>query len=462
MDVTAVLKHADELVFAKTGKHLDRLQEAILLGTLQGEKYSKIAEENYVSESYVRDVGAELWKILSEGLGKDVSKKSFRAILDSGKIYDFSTAIGQGHVKINNVNICSENARSPTNTEKTEDTANEVHLDLGDALEIFRFCDRTDELATLKTWIIEERCRLITLLGISGIGKTTLTIRLIDEIKTNFDYVIYRSLRFAPTLSATLVNLLQIFSPTSDIPQSLENQLTQIGNYLRKYRCLIVFDDLQMLFRSGQLAGQYQSEYENYQLFFKLVAETVRCSCLLLNSWEKPIEIAKLEKTPNYLRSLSLGGLGIAAKEILRDRHLLDEESWETLINRYQGNPLWLELTANTIQELLAGKVSDLLQYDSLILSEALQVELDRQFQRFAPLEIVAINQLAQENQPVSLPQILNKTNLSASDLFNAVQSLKMRSLLEITEQEKVMFFTLNPVWKQYLQNRYRIKGNHS
>ncbi|HBE51558.1 MAG TPA: ATPase, partial [Cyanobacteria bacterium UBA11369] len=110
---------------------------------------------------------------------------------------------------------------------------------------------------TLENWILQDRCRIIALLGINGIGKTTLSLRLIEQIKTHFDYVIYRSLRFSPTLNATLTNLLQIFSPEADIPDSIETQLSQLIDYLRKYRCLIVLDDVQMLFSEGQLAGQY-------------------------------------------------------------------------------------------------------------------------------------------------------------------------------------------------------------
>ncbi|HBE51559.1 MAG TPA: ATPase, partial [Cyanobacteria bacterium UBA11369] len=69
-------------------------------------------------------------------------------------------------------------------------------------------------------------------------------------------------------------------------------------------------------------------------------------SCLVLNSWEKPREVAELERKNNCVRSFLLGSLGIAAKEILRDQKLSDEDCWETLIDTYQGNPLWLELTA--------------------------------------------------------------------------------------------------------------------
>lgn len=66
MDIAEVLKLADQLVFVKTGKHLDYLQKGVLQKTIQGYKYPQIAEEMYVSEGYARDVGSRLWKILSD------------------------------------------------------------------------------------------------------------------------------------------------------------------------------------------------------------------------------------------------------------------------------------------------------------------------------------------------------------------------------------------------------------
>jgi hypothetical protein len=81
VDIAEVLQLADDLVFAKTGKHLDYLQEAILRGTLQERTYSQIADEVYSSTSHVRNVGYELWKILSSALGKNISKTNLRYIL---------------------------------------------------------------------------------------------------------------------------------------------------------------------------------------------------------------------------------------------------------------------------------------------------------------------------------------------------------------------------------------------
>ncbi|MCL1471822.1 ATP-binding protein [Argonema antarcticum] len=462
MDIKEILKLTDELVLAQTGEHLDYLQEAILRGTLQDQKYAEIAEATHSSEGYVRDVGSKLWKILSNGLGQDITKANFRVILEKGKIYNYQSAIvgetvtvGENVTVNQNLNICPEKSRSHTPTPQTQQTPTRSHIDLGDAPEIFSFYDRTDSLATLENWIVRDRDRLIALLGISGIGKTTLALRLIEQIKTHFDYVIYRSLRFSPTPDATLTNLLQIFSQQAEIPHAIETQLSQLINYLRKYRCLIIFDDVQMLFSSGQLAGQYKSGYEDYHLFFKQIAELCHQSSLLLISWEKPREIAKLERLNNYVHSLILGSLGVAAKEILKQHNLSDEETWETLINSYQGNPLWLEFTATMIQELFGGKVSDFLQCDAPILCESLQAQLDQQFQRLTQPEQAVMIQLANETEPVTLSQIDKTVQLSTSDLLNAMQSLGRRLLLEAKEQGKTTFFTLNPVLKQYVKNRY-------
>ncbi|MEK0194597.1 ATPase, partial [Microcoleus anatoxicus PTRS1] len=212
MELKEVLRFADDKVFSKTGKHLDDLQEAILKETLQGRKYAaKVAQDRDCSDGYVRVAASELWKILSDVFGEDVSKGNVRAILERAKFYNSPSAIGRDHVT-NNVNICQERARSPTKPQNPQQTPKQLHIDLGDAPQIFTFFDRTSELSTLENWITGDRTRLIALLGISGIGKTTLSLRLIDQIKTQFDYVIYRSLRFSPTLDATLTNLLQIFS----------------------------------------------------------------------------------------------------------------------------------------------------------------------------------------------------------------------------------------------------------
>jgi hypothetical protein len=64
MNLKEVVKLADDLVFARTGKHLNDLQEKILCGTWQHEDYNEIAKEVNLSEARVREVGMELWQIL--------------------------------------------------------------------------------------------------------------------------------------------------------------------------------------------------------------------------------------------------------------------------------------------------------------------------------------------------------------------------------------------------------------
>ncbi|MBE9184496.1 ATP-binding protein [Microcoleus sp. LEGE 07076] len=457
MELKEVLRFADDKVFSKTGKHLDDLQEAILKEVLQGRKYAtKIAQDRDCTEGYVRVAASELWKILSDVLGEEVSKGNVRAILERAKFYNHSSAIGENYGTVNhNVNICQERARSLTKPQNSQQTPKQLHIDLGDAPEIFTFFDRTSELSTLENWITGDRTRLIALLGISGIGKTTLSLRLIDQIKTQFDYVIYRSLRFSPTLDATLTNLLQIFSQPSEIPQNIETKISQILDYLRKYRCLIVLDDVQMLFSSGQLAGQYKTGYEDYQLFFKLIADVCHQSCLILNSWEKPREIARLSKEDRPVRCFVLGSLGEAAKEILRSENLSDEETWETLIDIYQGNPLWLELTATLIRELFGGRVSEFLQCEMPILDESLQFQLSQPFGRLTPAELAVMVYLANQAEPVAVSECFNKIPYSSSAIVNAVRSLGNRFLLDIIEEEKITLFSLNPVLKQYVKTQY-------
>jgi len=60
--------------------------------------------------------------------------------------------------------------------------------------ELGDFFDRTLELQTLTTWMLQQNCRLITITGRLGIGKTSLAVQLVKQIKDEFEYAVWYTL----------------------------------------------------------------------------------------------------------------------------------------------------------------------------------------------------------------------------------------------------------------------------
>jgi hypothetical protein len=154
------------------------------------------------------------------------------------------------------------------------------------------------------------------------------------------------------------------------------------------------------------------------------------------------------------VETLILGSLGAAAKEICQKHQLVNQESWEKLINNYQGNPQCLDITATIIKELFSGKVAEFMEYKTLILPEALQAELEQQLQNLSPIEIRIMEQIANQNQPISIAEIIRQSQLSIQETINLIQSLKKRLLLDVQLENNFTVFTLNSIWNQYLKNK--------
>lgn len=330
MEVQEVLKLADDIVFAKTGKHVDHLQEGILRGTWQRQKYPEIAKTCYRSEAHVKKVAAKLWKLLSQTLGEDINQSNFGYTVERWLFSNSFSITGNNCVQIGKVScdpshyskVSESTLYEDSSHEPTSNTKPKVCQDLSDAPEPNLFYNRTSELTTLENWIL-GRTRLITILGLSGIGKTALTLQLIPQIQHEFDYIIWRSLRNSPPLASLQTDLIKFCRGGAPVPAPYPEERATTGGlplleYLRSHRCLIILDDIQTIFSSQQLAGNYQPGYENYGAFFKQITESSHNSCLILLSWEKPREIAALEGENRPCKSLQLNGLSPEAQEIFR------------------------------------------------------------------------------------------------------------------------------------------------
>ncbi|NET28345.1 ATP-binding protein [Okeania sp. SIO1I7] len=466
MTLNEILRFVDDVVFDKTGKHLDSLQEAILRATWQGEKYSKVAQQYHCTKFHVGNVASNLWQLISKELNEKIHKSNFRAAMERYLVSNSSNLVylGKSNYVKGNINLCTENIPSPETKQKlpTTQTTNENNtplpkLDLRDAPDIRKiFYDRSTELTTLKTWIVKHRCRLITVSGISGIGKSTIIRHLIPEIESNFDHIIWRTLFTSPPLNVTLKNLIEIISNVTEINLSnnTDAQLSLLVEKLRDMRCLIILDDLQQIFSSGELIGNYKSGYENYGNLFKIIGELPHNSCFILNSWEPPLDIFNFTDNDSAVRLFQLTGLTEkVAREMLKNQGLLDEEKWQELINFYQGNPQWLKLVGQTIKNLFGGSVAQYLSYQPLFLCSELTNIFQQHFQRLSELEKQVISLLSEQPKSVSLCQLLEKSQLSSPELFQTLLSLERRYLIDKITAEKDILFTVKAIFKHYIKN---------
>lgn len=333
--------------------------------------------------------------------------------------------------------------------------------DWGTAIDVSLFYGRETELKQLHQWICVERCRFISLFGMSGIGKSTLAVKAARQIQDQFENVVWRSLQTMPPLEVFVEDILQSLRQSQGcdlvLSTSLDGKLSQLIECLQQSRCLLILDNIESVLSNTSQGRRDRSAYEDYRHLLRALAEVPHQSCTLLTSQEKPKEIALLSGNQFQVRELRLAGLDCAAGRKLFQPYgefTGTEAEWNALINHYAGNPLALKLVAIATQELFNGSIEKVLKWvEQGGLIDDIRNLLKRQFDRLSNTEQATMYWLATRPEPVSVTE-LGENLVNQADKRErpeAIYSLMRRSLVDKNGE----LFAMQPFVINYAIDRF-------
>jgi WD40 repeat protein len=422
------------------------IQEQVFRHSWEGCTYPDMAERIGYDTGYIRDVGYELWRQLTQLLGEPVTKNNLQAVLRRQRELTPKLAV----------------------PEVTPASPPDRDCYWGERIDVSSVIGRETELQQLERWLegnsegnaLQSRCRLISIVGMGGMGKTSLAAKLAQKLASvtqNFDRIIWQSLRNAPPLDKILFQLIAILShqQQTEPADTVDAQISQLMAYLRAARCLIVFDNFESLLAHGG----YREGYAGYSELIRRIGTEHHASCLLLTSREKPRTLIPLEGESAAVCTLDLPGLSeIEVQAIGTDNGCFAtrQSDWHHLQQYYSGNPLAIKIAATTIRDLFDGSISAFLE-QGVILCDGIEALLSQQFDRLSEMEQQVLYWLAIGREAVSISQLLADfipsgfrlgfAHATRTQLLAALQSLDRQSLIE----KSAGCFTLQPVVMEYV-----------
>jgi predicted ATPase len=224
-----------------------------------------------------------------------------------------------------------------------------------------RFVGRQTELSETKQILKNAACRLLTLVGVGGIGKTRLAIQLAKDQQQAFAdgvwFVNLQPLQAGKQIVSAVVDALGVVLSGHDIP---ENQLLQ---YLQDKNLLLLLDNFEHVLDGVEFVTQIIQHAPAVKLLV-----TSRAALSLPEEWLYPVEglpIPLSHQTDN-VESITAVELFIErARQVNPNFSLTDNRAGVIRICQLvDGLPLALEMAASWTKILRCSEIAAEIQYN--------------------------------------------------------------------------------------------------
>lgn len=308
------------------------------------------------------------------------------------------------------------------------------------------FFNREAETTQLLNWIFYEQCKVVVLLGVGGIGKTSCINDFLDKHGWRFSWIFGRA-QTSVTLSKDYLRECIKFLSSNEIANLNDHEWDKnkeiLIELLQKKQCLMIIDGFERVLEYGKKTADSQVELKKYLDLFLTIVGRRHQSCLVITSRTMIDVLNQFAGNTSPVRKMEIKGLDLenSSKIFLEKNVILEQSEVENLVTRFSGHPNALVLITTALETNKKALI------EILRMTKLNQI-LNWHYSRMTKLQKMLVVWLAIENNSVSSKELqqdlLGKFTLT--EIEDALANLKKRMII----REKNSVYSLENIFMEY------------